>query len=232
MTADDQTLAKIQKNHVFSAIKSQGLDPCEFVWDVDEYRPSGWYHSRKVSILAYAKNPAYYYRFGVAQNGYECERCPGRRQPRDSDYFLHWKEVGDDLYRWANRLKAELEAPDLWEEAHKHASSLPVILQFLSEGDTFTQEEAQKVITVIKETEKRISSEMDLTHRELVFIKDRLSYLESRAKEGYYKIDWVNLLFSTLVNVGVSLSLDPAKVSQIYSFFKEALSPVLGLSGV
>jgi hypothetical protein len=221
----DQRLLPRHKNSIFQVIEKIGLNPTRFKWE-DETSDF-----RTISKLTCKSSP-FFYRFGVLPKGwYKCERCPGSKLPMDDIYFDSWGQIGGDFALWAARVQAELEAPDLWAEAQKYASAFPLSPANMGQDETFTEEEAQRVISAVKEVEQRIVEELVFTHRELAFIQDRLSYLESRAKEGYYKIDWVNLLFSTLINVGANLSLDPAKAHQIWLFFKEALSPVMRLIG-
>ena len=59
-------------------------------------------------------------------------------------------------------------------------------------------------MSAIRRVEERIIEEIKPTQKELRYIKARLAYLESRAKEGYSRIDWANILISTLINIGSS----------------------------
>ena len=54
-------------------------------------------------------------------------------------------------------------------------------------------------------------------------LSKRLDELE----EGFSKKDWFNILFSTIINICLALSLSPEKASQIYLFFNEALKPII-----
>jgi hypothetical protein len=224
----DQRLLQTQKNQVFDIIKRWGgTNPARFEWE-DEISSD---NSRMTSKLV-RKSSKFFYRFGVTNSGYyKCERCPGGKLPREYVVRKDWSEVAPDFIEWAVKVKKELEAPDPWAVAQKYASSFPVSFDDISQDETFTQEESQQIISAIKEVEKRIVGELGFVDHEIAYVRSRLSYLESRAIPGYYKVDWMNLLMSTLINVAVTLSLDPAKAHQIWLFFKTALSPVIKFIG-
>jgi hypothetical protein len=226
----DQRLLPSQKNTIFGAIKKFGLDPARFEWDEEELALTS-YGARTISKLICNSSP-YFYTFDVVQQRkFRCERCPGSRATTDIEEFPNWDRVGGDFAIWLAKVKRELGEPDLWGEVQKYVPSFPILSKQISREEVFTEEDSRRTLAALKEVEGRIIEELGFQGEELRYIRDSLSYLQSRAKEGYYKIDWANLLLSTLINVGLALSLDSDKLTQIYSFFKEALSPVMRLFG-
>ena len=226
MKIDDKRLLTSQKNEIFHAIETMDLNPNNFVW-IEEKELQSDYSHRLFSKLAY-QNSRFFYTFDyLASNKYMCECCPGRHAVTDHEYFEIWSGVGDDLARWLHRIKREISEPDLWAETQRYIALFSPDFREKVQDIPFTEVEATQIKDVLKGVEDKIKNDFSLLEDQLVFVKNEISYLKLKASEGFSKKDWFNLLFSTIINICLALSLSPEKASQIYLFFKEALNPII-----
>jgi hypothetical protein len=233
--AQHQVLLRTQKNELFGIIQKIGLDPTKFDWKEEEVflidqRPP---QTQIMSKLIYVNSP-YFYKFHIEPNLYQPERCPGCRAPVEREAFspFTWSAVLADFTFWAKRLKIEIDTPDLWTEAQKYQSIFSIPLEDQTQEIPFSHGEAEQIAVALKQVEKRIIEEFRPTRPQIEFIQYKLSYLESRAKRGYPRIDWLNLLMATIISIAMYLALSPEQATQLWQFYKEALSSVVGLAGL
>ena len=226
MNNNDKRLLTSQKNEIFHAIETMDLNPNNFGW-VEEKELQSNYSHRFFSKLVY-QNSRFFYTFDYpASNKYMCECCPGRYSVADHAYFEIWSGVGDDFARWLHRVKKEISEPDFWADTQRYIALFSPDFSERVEDIPFTEIEASQIKAVLNRVEDKIKNEFSLLTEQLVLVRDEISYLKSKASEGFSKKDWFNLLFSTIINICLTLSLSPEKASQIYLFFKEAFKPIL-----
>lgn len=132
----------------------------------------------------------------------------------------------NDFRQWAERVKLEIEAPDLWAEAQKYQSIFSLPTQDKIEDIPFSHSEAEQISIALKQFEQTIIDEFGLVGDQLEYVQQKLSYLESKAKEGCPRVDWVNMSIGVLTSIATNLALDPAKAHQLWIAFTEALRPV------
>ena len=225
---EHQALLKKQKNELFRIIEEVGLEPSNFEWL--EERVKGPQTDHVISKLAYRGSP-YFYRFDVTMTRYLCKKCPGLQKATGLAKFTGWSSVVADFVHWARRLKAEIDAPDLWAEARKYQSIFSVSTTEQIQYIPFSHAEAEQIASALKQVEKKIIREIDPTPEQLGFVQYKLSYLVSKAKEGCPRIDWMNMLVGVMTSVAVALSLSPEQACRLWGFSKEALGSVVNLSG-
>jgi hypothetical protein len=224
---EHQVLLKKQKNELFRIIEEVGLEPSNFEW-VEE-RVKGPQTDHVISKLVYRDLP-YFYRFDVTMTRYLCKKCPGLQKTTGLAKFTGWSSVVADFAHWAKRLKAEIEAPDLWAEAQKYQSIFLVSTTEQIQEIPFSHAEAEQIASAFKEVETRIIREFDPAPEPLGFVQDKLSYLVSKAKEGYPRIDWVNILIGVMTSMAVVLSLSPEQARRLWAFHKQVLGSAVRLS--
>ena len=87
----------------------------------------------------------------------------------------------------------------------------------------FSHAEAEQIASALMQVEEKIIEEFKPTPQQVEFIQSKRSYLESKAKEGYPRIDWVNILVGVMTSIAVALSLSPEQAHRLRAFYKEAL---------
>lgn len=228
---EHQVLLKKQKNELFKIIEEVGLEPSNFEWLEERVKRPQTDHV--ISKLAYRGSP-YFYRFDVTITRYLCKKCPGLQRATGLAKFTGWSSVVADFAQWAKRLKAEIDAPDLWAEALKYQSIFSVStseqIQY-TQHTPFSHAEAEQIASALQQVEKKIIGEFDPAPEQLGFVQYKLSYLLSKAKGGCPRIDWVNMLVGVMTSMAVALSLSPEQAHRVWEFYQQALGSVVRLSG-
>lgn len=225
---EHQALLKKQRNELFRIIEEVGLEPSNFEWLEEHVK--GPQTDHVISKLVYRGSP-YFYRFDVTMTRYLCKKCPGLQKATGLAKFTGWSSVVADFVHWARRLKAEIDAPDLWAEARKYQSIFSVSTTEQIQDIPFSHAEAEQIASALTQVEKKIIGEFAPTPEQLGFVQYKLSYLVSKAKEGYPRIDWVNMLVGVMTSMAVALSLSPEQAHRLWEFYKQALGSVVRLSG-
>jgi len=218
--AEHQVLLKKQKNELFRIIEQVGLEPGNFEWL--EERGKGSHTNNLISKLAY-RNSSYFYRFDVTNTRYLCKKCPGLQKTTGLAQFTGWSSVVADFARWAKQLKSELDAPDLWAEAQKYQSIFSLPIEGQIQYIPYSHAEAEQIASALMQVEEKVIEEFKPTPEQVKFIQSKRSYLESKAKAGYPRIDWVNILVGVMTSLGVTLSLSPEQAHRLQGFYKEVV---------
>ncbi|OEU49714.1 MAG: hypothetical protein BA861_11140 [Desulfobacterales bacterium S3730MH5] len=223
-----QVLLKTQKNELFRIIEEVGLDASNFDWIEERIEEPERDHV--ISKLAY-RGSAYFYGFDVTFARYLCRKCPGLQQPTGLAKFSGWSSVVANFTQWAKRVKKEIDTPDLWAEAQKYQSIFSLPVQDQTDRIPFSHTESEQIASALEEVERRIIDEFAPRADKIQFIQSKRSYLDSRAKRGYPRVDWMNLLMATTISIAASLSLSREQAHQLLRFQKEALAPVIHVFG-
>jgi hypothetical protein len=119
--ATDATLTRIEKNSVLSAIQLFQFDPAEFEWV--EIKSEEWSQHFTVLKLVH-RGTGYYITFGGLQIMYS----PGDGRKVDGEIHEHvWDNKRRALNSWLQRLRDEVEAPDLWARSGNYRTPYPPI---------------------------------------------------------------------------------------------------------
>ena len=111
----DQTLLTIRRNQVFETLQAAELDPALFHWE--EVHSHGAHGPTAVSRLVLTDHPDFFYQFDYNKDGGEWGRySPGGSKRLENANLGSWKLQVNYLFDWAERLREELHARDLWAE--------------------------------------------------------------------------------------------------------------------
>lgn len=206
----DATLTRTEKNLVLKHIQECRFDPADFRWiDIESKEHGGTGSIRQFSASRLIHSPTqYYFTFG----GYDVEYSPGSRRKVESDrHYDNWQAKEHQLQQWLHRLKKEVEAPDLWaavgnERALSGAVSSPL------ENRPFTDAEQSQIRAALDELKRYLVTTQSLQDEQLKSVEQQLRYLEESSRRLGRK-DWVNILFSTLISLALTLALPPERAN-------------------
>ena len=101
--------AKTQRNHVFERLVAYDLEPAAFEWHTD------YSEGNQISRLQHSSSD-YFCIFDYIDNNGWLTMAPGpnQREQRVLAKGPSWPHTLTEVSNWASRLKAEIEAPDLW----------------------------------------------------------------------------------------------------------------------
>jgi hypothetical protein len=151
---------------------------------------------------------------------------PGDRQFVDIDLIAF--QLGQWLQEVANRYLEEETVPDFWAEAQAQAESFLPSYNDPQREKKFSAQEKKLLELAIAQVRKEINRALKPTASELKLINERLDYL-SHGVGRLNRLDWKNILVSTMIGIVINLSLDTTRGAQLYQIFKEAFSMSLHL---
>jgi hypothetical protein len=128
----------------------------------------------------------------------------------------------DVFERWLENAKTEMETPDLWVELQK-AGTLIALEDFANKGDDhFTPEQINELEIVLVKIKQDIIKEINPIGAKIEFLDEKISYLVESAKKQNLR-DWRNIAFSTLVQIAVTLTITPEKMT----FYGQMISSLI-----
>ncbi len=223
----DATLTKGEKNLIFEMIQRRGFDPADFDWrEMKSEEWSGLFIDHfTVSQLIHSAT-GYYFTFG----GHTVTACPGKLRKIESEVHKDdWTIKSGAFDSWLTRLKAEVEAPDLWvtigqEKVLMAAASAPNL-----NNSPFNHNEQALVTARLDEIKRYLldGQQFDTEQAELI---DRVfDYLrESSIRMG--RKDWLNILLGGLMGLAFSLVLDPEKARGLLALAGTAFQSLWGVA--
>lgn len=236
--AEEYTLLKSQKNEVFEIIQEQGLEPANFSWITGEYRiPSEHILTRdlihcvyEVPKLIYQKNSQFYFQFELRNGRLHCTFSPSKDTPITKKLTRSWEEQKRYVKLWANCLKKEIEAPDLWAEIEKYRTTLPLLPGEQLVNEPIPAYEVEEIASKLNLLADKVEEQFKLTNEQNQFVRSKLNYLADAAKRQPRR-DWENIFIAVIINIAFNLALEPAKAQQFWQLVKSIIGPFIHLIG-
>lgn len=224
-----------QRNQIFTALQSKGLNPEEFTFYEEDSTAhlnhrSAQYGCR-ISVGSFTVSGS----MGALEIytvPYRVICSPGSEQLQEKRYFRSWSEVINSFNNWLTRLTFELQTPDLWATFLSDTE----LIRWADDKDNepFTVEEQVQVKKALNEIKSYLIKTHDLSGIRLEKIEKQLSYLEESATRMGRK-DWLHVSIGVLVNIATSVALGGDGTRELFQFagqiFKQLLGTVLYLAG-
>lgn len=218
-------LLKWQRNEVFEAIQTLGLNPREFEW-IEREVTRGNNKSRLSPVLVHQPTE-YYYAFYEEEDGTHWPvYSPG---PESLVLYLNlgtqgWQHKITNINRWLDYLKREVEAPDLWEALSQDLKFIDAASDL--EDTPFSQQELTYISSALKEIKEYIVSTQNLTSDKLTYIESRLDYLEKSSKRQGRQA-WIHTTIGVLFTIVVGAAFAPDAARDLFRFAANALSQII-----
>jgi hypothetical protein len=221
-----------EKNAVFEAVDRAGLDARAFEWRVLEsyMEPSQFGANYSEASQLHHCASGYFYTFGQ----YIDQFSPGPTDRIESASLYEysdsnkWRNRWSALTTWLERLKEELEAPDLWQEMLKERS-LSVSTALLPPTEHFTDADRRYLAESLRRIEADIGQQHQLTATQTQAIHDGFEEIKY-AMDRFGKKDWVSMATGLLFNVMVGVALSPSAARDLYHKFAAAVVPLLNIA--
>ncbi len=150
------------------------------------------------------KGTGYYFRFG----NFICMYAPGkRRRAEDEDNGANWNSTLTILREWAQRVKAESDAPDLWATI---GDGMGFIEQSSPPDDNspFTKEEQLLIAARLDDLKAHLMEQDNFQEDQRSYIESQFAYLkESSLRVG--RKDWRLITYSVLIGLVINLAIPP-----------------------
>lgn len=214
-------LLRTQKNAVFQAIEEAGLSPVQFtwIWDGKDYSSSPY------PVLQHEPS-GYYFMFltpDSSQDYWQFKCYPGRKHAADTDLYSEgWTRIFERVRMWAQDLKVEIDASDLWASAVR--LDLSTLAYSVEDGTKpFTYAEVEVIRTGLAGLLKRsreIAKVVPEVNVKLEFIEGCITRLEQSAQETAPRVDWINQLVGLVLAIAVAAAFSPDKAREFFDFVK------------
>ncbi len=127
--------------------------------------------------------------------------------------FKFWLEEHVKLYREESTL------PDLWEQVE--ALSMTDVPSIISQHNTsnFSNDEKIQIRISLRNFQQAVINNFVPSQKQIEDIQQKLKYL-SDSLERLPRFDWFGTAISTILAIGIALSLDTEKGKLLYNLFK------------
>lgn len=219
-------LLKSQKNDLLRIISSNGLEPYNFIWT--ERYVSYVDSSKKVISLDY-KDTEYYFTFDLDSGRYYCFFSPGYKIIEDYIFNTIWDSVVEVFVEWIGFLKDEISQPDLWDEIRKY-NFYTEFNEITDGNEPFNVVQAKQIQNGIEAIRSYLIEQVQSDQENVRIINEKMDYLVNSI-DRMGKVDWKNIFVGAMVNLSITLALDPEQAKTIISIFKTVIDGAIKLLG-
>jgi hypothetical protein len=209
-------LLKTQRNHFFQTLLKLELQPTAFEEAVDS-------ESYRIKYKKPGENLSFYIDYLQKDNitFYCVAKRPGysnKPEAEASFKFKDWKDVYASFLNWAQDVKREVEASDLWLEATKTAELFAQTAD--PADDKFNRAELGAVQGQLRMLESGFEAAMLPEEARVKLIK--IAQTAADKAETLTKRDWQNWITGSFINAIIGLKLTPAQTQDVLAFIRMA----------
>jgi hypothetical protein len=218
--SEQYRLPKSLKNRVVGGMRSNALDPISFDWNL--YKPN----HRSGERIDHPATGAFFLYYMPASGGIWTEFAPAVDSgSRRHGYVGSDFDLVQSILGWLHVVKREFEAPDLWDAICQERALLG---GDVVDGSTpFTAGERAALAERIDQLELQIKAiAPHATPSQAIHVHVSLE----QAKEASGKLsrtDWKALFVGKLIDIVVTLGLDPQKAQQIIHYATIYVGPLI-----
>lgn len=205
-------LTRTQTNDAFRVLRETNLDPAEFEWQKAEVDALQSFHAEAIVSKLVHKPTGYFIQFDP-RDGWEVKYAPGDSLPEEEEPCDDWLFIVGRLYRWANRLKQEIDAPDLWAEVARSRQLFDVVASPMADR-LFSEDERRQVREGLDRIERYILDEIGVAAGRQQFVAQQFAYMRD-ATDRLQRADWLNAFRGALIGVVLGAAVPPEKMGLI-----------------
>ena len=223
-------MLKKYKNGFIDVIENNGLDPLHFI--IEERYFEGFsffrlkFHNTPLFFMV-REYPDSLHLFQpiwtIFSQTFKEEQWGSWVQISDA-YTMFGNWIRDNLLVYVD----ELTRPDLWKQIERGRSLVDFSLVNQDDATLFTEEQKTDLRLKINEFKFLIVNEFQPSVEQQKIIMDRLDYL-SGALDRLTKMDWRQIVISSLVSISIALTLDTEKGDKLFELFKRVFLNVVQL---
>jgi hypothetical protein len=192
-------LVKYQRNDIFRAIESAGLEPREFDLSDDDAE-ARIKHRWAESYFIIGGDAGHYAGHYVVGDGV------------DWPYEVYsWRALMERVSRWLGEVKHDLETPDLWAELRSDTELLVATSDETRENTPFTPAEQKEIARALQELGEDAKSTYALSAAQEQELDAKLDYLvDAAGRLG--RTDWRGVFVGVMLSLVLSGALPPESV--------------------
>lgn len=225
-------MLKKYKNGFMDIIQSQGLNPADFNTSEDEYGADCIFRIRfmdtgLVFVLSHRVDQWHQFRLDwtTFDDCFPPDRSCGMRAGITLvyDHFRKW------LMEQVKPCAYEITQPDLWQQLQQQKQLVSADPLTDYETSPFTEPEKEQLRVSVQQFRVLILESFSPTQEQLQAIDQKLDYLAAAVDRPINRFDWKGIALSTVIAIGIQLTLDTDRGRQLFELFKQALAVVLHL---
>ena len=208
-------LQKSQKNQIFEAVQSAGLDPREFSLEDMGFELARIKHTWSGSYFILGYEGGMYVGRYVIGEGPE-----GPYQAARS-----WKTLMARVSRWLRDIKRDLDTPDLWAELKNEAELLGGASDQANANTPFTREEQKDIERRLREVEAQVRRTYSLSAEQIRVLDAKIDYLiDAVGRLG--RTDWRSMFVGVIINYVLTIGLPPESARSMFLTFMTLLRAI------
>ncbi len=219
--AKSQTLLKTQRNEVFKILQDAGLEVADFSWvDVLAIRSKGG----TVSCLNYKEGRLHFkFDYDFLQDFWICEFSPGEEVPVEKVRKIDsLEDMFGYVCMWAESLKEEIDAPDLWGEIQKYQPIFSLAPREQIVNEPIPAYEAEEISKALNKLTAKVTKHFQLSQEQGELVRFKLDYLSDAVKRQG-RLDWVHTCIGVFITIAMGLAMAPEQAKELWTLFKEAM---------
>lgn len=226
-------MRKKHRNIILQIIKDHGISPSKFEV-IERISEDGL----ELSTTSFKyKNSPFYFDIRISNDSYDLFDCRfvlyGPKFPitdyYPEDSFANFDTIANDFEHWIKKQIIEYEEdkfePDLWSDYINGSVNVDINQINFNDKTKFSDDQQKQVHIGINEVKYLIEKHFNPTEQELILINERLDYLVD-SSINLNKFDWKSLLFSTIIGIATTLSLDTEKGKLLLELFRKVFSSI------
>jgi hypothetical protein len=199
-------LQKFQKNEIFKAIQTVGLDPGQFDL-IDSESEVRIKHKWSVSCFVVSRESGYYVGRSLVGDGVVWPTNPSS-----------WQTLIARVSRWLEEVKQDLDTPDLWAELKREGELLGAGSSVVTENTPFTADEQKEIARRLDEAAKHVRETHLLSMAQMQSLDEKIDYLV-KASGRLGRKDWLNTFIGVTLPFGLAAALAPEAARAIFLTF-------------
>jgi hypothetical protein len=227
----EKPFTREQRNQIHDIVSSAGLPHSDFKFRERTETYSVAFHGREIREVVIFHDPSgYFYCFAHSATYDSLEECalfsPGPSSRRHAEDVYSWDGHLSAVKMWLKCLKKELETPDLWEQAHAVASGQGIQDRTDADNTPFSDADKAQIKIGLDSLREEIGRRFDATSSTLEDVNEQLDELnEAVCRLG--RKDWKHNLRSVLLNIAMTLALEPSQIKELFTAAWDAIGSVL-----
>ena len=212
-----------QKNEIAREMSKRGLSPKEFAWTLRESDAS----YEKVEVLVHRPTKFYFVFDTDGDSTRVSIYSPGTdRVVEEGGLVNAWNLQRNDVLKWLDNVKREIQAPDPWSATFRGAITT-TDRQWEVEDAPFTDADRQLISSTLRQLRADLFNTYRLSDEDKQLIRARLDYLEeAMTREG--KKDWIHTAIGVAVTIGFSFVTTPQLAKDVLAVISKLAQGLFG----
>jgi len=211
-------LLRSQRNEIFRAVQSVGLDPSSFVWQSQISKRTA---ELSISVLIHGSTQ-YYFLFDYLNKKEYAEYSPGDYKHKEEQYPGTWPWQIKYVHNWLTYLVREIGEPDLWAAIQQEGGVVGASSISLTDNSMFSAEEKDNIRNGLEEIYNFLLKTHHISEQQSIFLKERLDYLQE-ASGRFGRKDWKVLAAGVLTNIAIGAMFAPEAARELFRITGQVL---------